>query len=130
MLLATWNDRRLLLLSRLPIWHWRVYTRSWACTRCLSVAKGNYGLTNKWDGSKKESNFKARPSTHKPPGFWPGTTLAIFGDIAIKCSKGKHFILLSIFLHIYFYNFGLILKVIGLPQPWKVSIDLQKQLSL
>ena len=53
----------------------------------------------------------------------------VFGDIVINCSKGKHFIL-SMLLHIYLYNLGILLKVIGLPQPGKVSVDLQKWSSI
>ena len=53
---------------------------------------------------------------------------SVFGNIVIKCSKDKHFILIS--LHVYFHNLGLIFKLIALPQPSKVAEDHQKQLTL
>ena len=68
------------IISRLPVKHWRVYTRGWTCTRCLyQYSHGesiNNGLTNKWDammGQRKNLTPKPdlQPTGHLVSGQVP-----------------------------------------------------------
>ena len=70
------EHRLLLLLSHLPVWHWRAYTKRLGLYKVLTHSQGNLEAK----GEPRTNTVQEKPTprlnwNHKPPGDRPGTTL-------------------------------------------------------